>query len=171
MKYLIPFYFILLISFITIIDVNLAKKPSKTTKKTTKKPTKKTTTTAKPRYGWRRFNVDYQGTMVKRMGLEAVAFFNCIHPNIPTLHYKSIVDGEKRGKREKGNKQIKLIVKVIRYTGPSTPENPMCHYFHVIYNVTTTGIKYVIRQKQYDLPKRFDCNKENYETLNSLQKM
>ncbi|CEF70358.1 Hypothetical protein SRAE_2000499100 [Strongyloides ratti] len=175
MKYLIPFYFILLISFVIIINVNLAKKPSK---KTTKKPTKKTTkttratTTTKPRYVWRTLNANFYGTTVKRMGIEAVAFFNCIHPTMPKLNYISVKLGEKRGKRKKGNKQIKLAIKVLRFSGGnSSLENPLCHYLYSLFNVTATGIKYVIQQRQYNLNDRFACANESFSTLDAIKKL
>ncbi|CEF70356.1 Hypothetical protein SRAE_2000498900 [Strongyloides ratti] len=157
MKYLIPLYFILFLSIITIINVF-----SSSIQSTTTKPVNGT------RYRWRPLNKPLNGTFITKLGKEAVDFFNTKHPK-KALTYVNVTSAQKRGKKENGNKQIKLKILVSRISSNEANAQLLCHHLRAIFNVSTEGKKTIVKERQIGLKTKFDCYKKNNTSSNAIK--
>ncbi|CEF70354.2 Hypothetical protein SRAE_2000498700 [Strongyloides ratti] len=140
MKYLIPSYFILFISIITIFNVY-------STTKASKKFDKK----------WEQMTAPVNGTMMVRLGKKGVEFHNNQHSNETKLIFVNVTEGLKRGKKAEGTKKLKLKILVTKSTSDNRNRKQYCQRLRVIFNVTKEGKKVPIRSELFKKILQGEC--------------
>ncbi|CEF70355.1 Phloem filament PP1 domain-containing protein [Strongyloides ratti] len=155
MKYLIPLYFILFLSIFTIINVF-----SSSIQVTTTKPS----TTNKNK--WKKLKAPLNGTMVQRLGKEAVETYNKNHPK-KQLTYINVTRGLKAGRKEDGNKQIKLRIFVSK-TDNTASKGLTCQSLISIFNVTKNGTKTLVKSRLKPTTKICNLNHNSTPSPNAI---
>ncbi|CEF70359.2 Hypothetical protein SRAE_2000499200 [Strongyloides ratti] len=135
MKYLIPLYFVLFLSVITIINVNSKKKATKE---------------------WKPMKPLLNSTFVTKLGRKGVNYYNNQHKNETILIFVNVTNGLRSGKKSKENKLLKLIIMVTRSTSSNRNRKQYCQKLRVIFNDTNSG-RIPIRSKLFNKTLEGEC--------------